>query len=188
MAPQRVVKQLQFLAAALGLPEPIVAEDHDGQHIFVYSHDQSRRYAYSLTWAARQGHLLWVMLNPGTGESEGRRRSTFERCKEWSKSMGYGGLLFGNVFSQRSKSARDLLTLRPGPDTLNDHALSLLSNIAPETIVAWGSHGAKSEQAKQLRASLRNPKCFGYTKNGQPRHPLYVRKGTPLVTWPRSEA
>ncbi len=177
-----------MFATGHALPEPILTEDHDGEHTFLYSNDKSRRYAYSLTWAPSREHLLWVMLNPGTGESENRRRNTFERCMVWSKTMGYGGLLFGNVFSLRTKSAHELLRLQLAPDLLNDSALFLLTGLAKETIVAWGNHGARSAKPSQLVATLTGAKCFGYTKTGQPRHPLYVPGRTELVPWPRGDA
>lgn len=188
MQPLRVAQQLQSFAAESGLPVPVLTEDRDGHHVFVYSKEKRHRYAYSLTWSINQPHLLWVMLNPGTGESEGRRRNTFERCKQWSKSLGYGGLLFGNVFSLRAKSARELLNLNLEQDPLNDRALLVLSKLARETIVAWGNHGAKSDKPSQLAALLRGAQCFGYTKSGQPRHPLYVPGNAQLVSWPRGDA
>lgn len=178
-----VSKEIQRFARGHDLPQPKLCEDVHGLHAYVYSRDESRRYAYSLTWAEDKKHILWVMLNPGTGETEGRRRNTFERCRQWSRSMGYGGLIFGNVFSLRSKSAKDLLTLSQSADPLNENALTFLSKLAPETIVAWGNHGAKSDRSSSLHGVLSNPKCFGHTKIGQPRHPLYVSNGTPLVAW-----
>lgn len=178
-----ILQDLQSFARQHGLPDPVVGSEPDGHHAFVYSSDKTRRYAYSLTWKAGQPHLLWVMLNPGTGESEGRRRNTFERCKTWSHSMGYGGLIFGNVFSLRAKSAEELLKLKHPPDALNNEALAFLSKLASETIVAWGDHGAKSDRPPALRKLLSSPKCFRLTKAGQPRHPLYVSANTPLVAW-----
>jgi hypothetical protein len=157
--------------------------DADGRHLFVYSRDQTRRYAYSLSWDDNLDHVLWTMLNPGTGETEERRRNTFERCKRWSLSMGYGGMIFGNVFSLRSKSAKELLKLDPSPDALDEDALVFLSRLAPQTIVAWGNHGAKSDRPSSLVGLLSDAKCFGYTKKGQPRHPLYVANKTPLAPW-----
>lgn len=178
-----VLHELESFARAHGLPEPVVSDQPDGKHVFVYSQDRTRRYAYSLTWEPDQPHLLWVMLNPGTGESEGRRRHTFERCKAWSYSMGYGGLIFGNVFSLRSKSAKELLKLPQPSDALNNEALSFLSKLASETIVAWGHHGARSDRPSSLRSVLSSPRCLGYTKSGQPRHPLYVPASTRLIVW-----
>ncbi|MFC7409374.1 DUF1643 domain-containing protein [Hydrogenophaga atypica] len=181
--PPPIVVSFRAFAEAHQLPEPVVRDDKDGEHVFVYSHDQSRRYAYALTWATDQPRLLWVMLNPGTGETEGRRRNTFERCKRWSHELGYGGLMFGNVFSLRTRSARDLLK-RPEPaDDLNSEAMELLSTLASCTIVAWGNHGARSDRSAALLGKLIQPCCFGITLAGQPRHPLYVPRDTPLRAW-----
>lgn len=178
-----ILDALQTFALAHQLPAPVVQHQPDGQHSFLYSHDHSRRYAYTLTWAADRPHVLWVMLNPGTGETEGRRRNTFERCKRWSRDWGHGGMIFGNVFSLRTRSARELLKTPQFADELNTEALVLLSQLAPDTIVAWGNHGARSDRPAVLRDLLNQPRCFGLTQAGQPRHPLYVRTGTPLVAW-----
>lgn len=178
-----VLKQLQSFAHEHGLPHAETAEGPDGHHAFLYSVDKARRYAYLLTWDEQLPHLLWVMLNPGTGETESRRRNTFERCKRWSTAMGYGGLLFGNVFSLRSKSAKELSKFPNMPDDLNEQALRFLSGLATETIVAWGNHGAKSDRSVTLHGLLSNPKCFGLTKSGQPRHPLYVPGDAKLIPW-----
>lgn len=183
MPRSRVVRELQAFAEKHRLPEPVLAEDYDGHHAFLYSQDGTRRSAYSLTWSADQAHILWVMLKPGTGETEGRRRNTFECCKQWSRSMGYGGLLLGNVFSLRSKSAKELMKPRKPTDDLNVQALTMLARLAPETIVASGNDGAKADRSGSLQSVLHNAKCFGYTKRGQPRHPLYVPGSTPLVAW-----
>lgn len=180
-----VVAALRTFARAERLPAPAVIDDGDGQHVFVYSRDRTRRYAYALTWDARRAAVLWIMLNPGTGETEGRRRRTFERCKAWSRAMGAGGLLFGNVVPVRAKSAKQLVALFPSlrRDALNERALTLLGTIASQTIVAWGGHGGKTEQASALAAALTKPLCFGVTRAGHPRHPLYVRGDTALVRW-----
>ena len=183
MAGITVVESLQKFSVEHGLPSPLIVDDHNGRNCFLYSMDKSRRYAYSLTWNSTLPHVLWVMLNPGTGETEGRRRNTFERCKKWSVERGYGGLVFGNVFSLRSKSARDLLRLQLSEDALNSTALSFLSHLSSDTIVAWGNHGAKSNLPESLRGILSNAQCFGFTQTGQPRHPLYVPASTPLAKW-----
>jgi len=67
----------------------------------VQSTDNSKRYALLESWNMNLPPLLWVMFNPGTGEIEGRRRRTLDRCRRWSKEWGYGGLLVGNVHASR---------------------------------------------------------------------------------------
>lgn len=178
-----VVESLEKFSVEHGLPLPLIVDDQNGRNCFMYSLDKSRRYAYSLTWDHGLAHVLWVMLNPGTGETEGRRRNTFERCKKWSIEQGYGGLIFGNVFALRSKSAKDLLRLQHSEDAVNKAALSFLSRLSSDTIVAWGNHGAKSNMPESLRGVLPNARCFGLTQRLQPRHPLYVPSRTELVLW-----
>lgn len=178
-----VLESLEKFSVEHCLPSPLIVDDHNSRNCFLYSMDKSRRYAYSLTWDSALPPVLWVMLNPGTGETEGRRRNTFERCKKWSVEQGYGGLIFGNVFSLCSKSARDLLRLQLSEDALNRSALSFLSRLSSDTIVAWGNHGAKSNMPESLRGVSPNARCFGLTEMLQPRHPLYVPASTPLVEW-----
>ena len=148
-----MLHELERFALKHDLPEPTAIQETDGQHVFLYSKNKDRRYAYSLTWTHGQSHILWVMLNPGTGETENRRRNTFERCKQWSRAMGYGGMIFGNVFSLRSKSAKDLLALGPGPEAINEYALTYLSQLAPETIVAW---------ATTVQSQINQTHCMAY--------------------------
>ena len=89
-------------------------------HEYSYSQDMAKRYAYSQTWDASKPKVLWVMLNPGTGETEERRRNTLERCKLWSSEWGFGGLFIGNVFATRTKSAKELANQSKEPDQKNE--------------------------------------------------------------------
>ena len=152
-------------------------------HEYAYSQDMTKRYAYSQTWDISKPKILWVMLNPGTGETEVRRRNTLERCKLWSMDWGFGGLLIGNVFATRTKSAKDLSNLGKEQDLLNESALRLLRTLASETVVAWGGKGRLQDRAKQLAPLLGGATCLGFTANGEPRHPLYVPKATNRTRW-----
>ena len=56
---------------------------------------------------------------------------------------------------------------------------------APHAIAMWGNHGARiySEGIRRdtLVITLRDKwHCFGHTKLGAPKHPLYLPKATPL--------
>lgn len=152
-------------------------------HEYAYSQDMAKRYAYSQTWDASKPKVLWVMLNPGTGETEERRRNTLERCKLWSSEWGFGGLFIGNVFATRTKSAKELANQDKEPDQKNEAALRLLKAVATETVVAWGSKGRHHGRAKLLAPLLEGAACLGLTASGEPRHPLYVPKVTSRRTW-----
>lgn len=149
---------------------------------FVYSGDKTKRYAYRHTWNATGPHVLWVMLNPGTGETENRRRNTLERCISWSKQWGYGGLLIGNVSAVRAKSAKELKSMRLTFDPINQEALRVLRLHALETVVAWGGKGAVHAEA--CLHLLEGSVCLAVTAKGEPKHPLYLPANSERKAWP----
>lgn len=54
-------------------------------------------------------------------------------------------------------------------------------------VVAWGSHLFAASCAKTIQSMLLDPLCLGTTKNGSPRHPLYVAGTQPLIPWEAPE-
>ncbi len=152
-------------------------------HEYVYSHDRTKRYAYVQTWDASKPLVLWVMLNPGTGDTEVRRRPTLERCKRWSSQWDFGGLLIGNLFATRTKYAKELVKQGEESDPLNEAALRMLRATATETVVAWGSKGRHLDRARTMAPLLSGAACLGRTSSGEPRHPLYVPIGIVRTPW-----
>jgi hypothetical protein len=64
----------------------------------------------------------------------------------------------------------------------NDAWILQASAIAQLNVACWGVHGAFRCRQAQLRARL--PwKCLGLTKDGLPKHPLYLKATTPLIEW-----
>ena len=127
--------------------------------------------------------MLWVMLNPGIGETEKQRRNTLERCIRWSREWGHGGLLFGNVFTVRTNSARALLAHPQEVDQMNLDALKMLRSLASEAIVAWGSSVRNPLLVGTIIGILGEAKCLGHTQQGQPRHPLHVANSVTPEPW-----
>ena len=71
--------------------------------------------------------------------------------------------------------------MRAVPDPIgayNDEAISKASRWADLTIAAWGTHGAhldRGSQVKRLLATLKAPVFhLGLSKEGHPKHPLYI--------------
>jgi hypothetical protein len=112
--------------------------------LYLYSHDKKRRYAYSEIWNPDTTLVLWIMMNPGTGDTEQRRRYTLEGCRVWSRGWGHGGFLLGNLTSRRTKLARELSPEDFQPEILNYQALKMLRSVAAEVVVAWGNSAGKS--------------------------------------------
>lgn len=140
-----------------------------------------RNYRYMLTrrWG-RGPTLCWVMLNPSTADAF-RTDNTLAKCIGFTKRAGnYGGAVIVNLYSLRSTDPKALWTCgeaeRIGP--LGDQFITEQAGGRNHAIVAWGTHGARNGRGDQVAAMLANAgvtlHCLGVTKDGQPKHPLYV--------------
>jgi hypothetical protein len=166
--------------------EDRAGSSHEGlPERYLYSPDMTYRYAFGRWWGDQ--HLattdVWVLLNPATGDTERRRRPTLDRCIARSRAAGRSGLVIVNLFAHRHTDPK---TLRHAADPVgpaNDDVLRQLTATAPRTIVAWGAHGAVHGRSRAVGPQLDQPLCLGTTRHGEPRHPLYVSGGAPIVPW-----
>lgn len=134
------------------------------------------RYRYLLwrRWAEADS-LLFIMLNPSTADAE-RDDPTIRRCIGFARSWGFGGVEVVNLFAWRATLPRALARARDPVGPHNDRAISQAVARSRAVIAAWGVHGAlgdRDEQVAQLLAATRL-RCLGLTRDGAPRHPLYV--------------
>jgi hypothetical protein len=125
--------------------------------------------------------LAWVMLNPSTADAESDD-PTIRRCMGFARSWGYGGIEVLNLSPLRSTDPTALLTTHV-PFEVQDYNRELISQAAGGAIVAWGSHPV-ARKATWARRMLWGSHCLGVTKDGEPRHPLYVRADAERMTWP----
>ena len=133
------------------------------------------RYRYRLTreWLMGEGTVLFVMLNPSTADAE-TDDPTIRRCIGFAQRWGFRGLAVGNLFAWRATDPRELRqAIDPvGPE--NDRHLVEMSHAANAVIAAWGAGGGRRGQyaLRLLRGTVEH---LGLTKQGYPRHPLYLR-------------
>jgi hypothetical protein len=179
----RIPTAFRAFAAARNLNMVAGDDGNLSRSAYLYSTDGTRRYAYGEVWNPSATTVLWVMTNPGTGETEQRRRYTLERCRAWSRSWGHGGLLFGNITSRRTKLVRHLSPQDFEAEPVNLQALCMLRSLAQEVIVAWGNSARDSSALSAALPLLNEAMCLGVTKRLQPRHPLYVSRSTERVRW-----
>ena len=155
---------------------------HDGEsgHGAVFS--RCGRYRY-LLWRdadAASRFLAIAMLNPSRADHL-HNDATIGRCHGRARDMG-GALLVWNLFALREKSPA-ILKRRRGPvGRHNPDAIRLALKLAPRTIAAWGVHGAHRGQGAAVLRTCRDAgvtlECYGTTKDGHPRHPLYLKSET----------
>jgi hypothetical protein len=146
------------------------------------------RFALSRTWDGRQPQDCWIMLNPSTADAHDDD-PTIRRCMGFSQGWGAGGITVVNLFALRSTDPQALYSdpnpISPPPGDYNDVMISNASRHGGKTIAAWGVHGWIGGRNAAVMRLLANQSvyCLGVTKDGHPRHPLYVDGATRLIPY-----
>lgn len=138
-----------------------------------------RRYRYVLErrWDEDLPAVLFIGLNPSTAD-EHSDDPTVRRCVRFARDWGYGSLLLANLFALRSTDPKRLVDAEDPVGRWNDRWLERLANRASLAIAAWGVHGVLRGRDQVIVARYRSLHCLGTTKEGHPRHPLYLRADT----------
>lgn len=140
------------------------------------------RYLLHRAWSRAAGlrRVVWLMLNPSSVDEE-RDDPTIRRCAGFSRRAGAAGMTVVNLYALRSVHPDQLWTHPDpvGPDT-DATLVTVLSAAAAHpwpVICAWGT-SARSDRARAVvdlaRAARVSLLALGLTKDGHPRHPLYV--------------
>lgn len=142
------------------------------------------RYRYQLTRGV--GRLLaFVQHNPSKADAE-INDPTLTRDLGFAAREGYDGAELMNVYAGRETEPKKLRLFSDpfGPD--NEKWLDSLAQRHDKIVCAWGA-GVIPAHAAATVAILRRYgarlMCFGTTKGGQPKHPLYLAANTPLIDW-----
>ncbi len=158
----------------------------DAPSTAVYSDCESYRYSLTRVWDAAGPRALFIMLNPSTA-TEIQNDPTIERCERRARVLGFGGFEVANIFAFRATDPRVMraATDPVGPD--NDRLLLAGAARADTVIAAWGVHGAHLGRGVMVAQRLRDAGVvlhqLGLTKDGHPRHPLYLPYAAQPAPW-----
>jgi len=146
------------------------------------------RYRLWRRWNDLQPVMVWVMLNPSTADAS-QDDPTIRRCIGFAKREGFGSIDVLNVFALRATNPDALLSHRDpfGPDNeewllgcRQRHAMSQL-------VLGFGAIHSPRLLSHYKRAWCAfvqaKPNCFGITKAGWPRHPLYLPGNAAIQEW-----
>ncbi|MCB2117354.1 MAG: DUF1643 domain-containing protein [Rhodobacteraceae bacterium] len=147
------------------------------------------RYLLERDWAPGP-RLLWVLLNPSTAD-EARNDPTIERCERRARALGYGGLAVANLFAFRVTRPADLKRAADPVGAQTDRILRRAARSAGAVLCGWGTHGALLGRGAAVEALLRREGlallALGLTRQGHPRHPLYVAYDVAPMPWAGAE-
>lgn len=165
-----------------------------------------RNYRYSLRveWEPGAFVLPVIMLNPSTAD-ETANDPTVERVQRRAMKLKYGGIQVLNLFAYRATEPKDMKAQHDpvGPD--NDATIRrVLEGVAHAVravdgdprdfpvLLGWGTHGSfkgrDAEVLELVRQSGVHPVHLGITKDGHPKHPLYVGYNVGFSTFPLTDA
>mgnify|MGYP002133234169 CR=1 FL=1 len=149
-------------------------------------------YRYSLTRGFDDGPACnFLMLNPSTATAT-EDDPTIRRCIGFAKGWGYGVLYVTNLFALRATDPRELYKhAEPvGPD--NDRCILTAATGSQLVVAAWGVHGAHRDRGADVARLIRKAgvklHCLGTTKDGHPRHPLYLPAALTPVAFDKEAA
>ena len=151
-----------------------------------YSPCEKYRYDLTRIWNPEGARLFYVMLNPSKA-TELRNDPTIERCQRRATRLGFGAMKIGNLFAWRETSPDALrkATSPVGPET--DRLLLEGADWADEVLCAWGVHGTHRARSGAVASLLAESGArlmhLGLTKDGHPRHPLYISYGVKPTLW-----
>lgn len=151
-----------------------------GTSTATFSPDRLYRYALTRSWDPRLPVATFVMLNPSTADAFAVD-PTVRRCLGFARAWRCGSLTVLNLFGLRST---DPAVLRGHTDPIGDDNDATIAAVlaAPgqdgPLLAAWGSHGPYLDRdlavVQVLLDTSRPVLCLGETRDGQPRHPLYI--------------
>ena len=157
------------------------------------------RFRYSLTrdWTPRGETPRWAAfcgLNPSTADAL-VDDPTIRRDVSFARAMGATALIKVNVIPWRATDPKALRAVvgdwtaervRRENDRVLRHAADL-GRRGVGVVAAWGALPTwlRGEVDRALDALGLPLLCLGTTKDGSPRHPLYLPRTAPLVEWRR---
>ncbi len=148
--------------------------------------DESGRYRYALwrAWSDDYPRIVFIMLNPSTADGE-KNDPTIRRCIGFAHVWQFGSMEVVNLFAYRATDASELLRVDDPVGAENNRFLIQAIERCSIVIAGWGTKGSLLERDCQvmqlLTDMMKNVYCLGITKNGCPRHPLYMRGDTQLM-------
>lgn len=153
------------------------------------SRDQLYRYSLTRRWAKGGSVLTFIMLNPSTADAH-QDDPTIRRCIGFARREGCNALLVLNLFAYRATSPENMKAAADpvGPENdafLIKHLNALYPSAGDKVVAGWGTHGSFARRdlhVMQLATAAAGVPLLhlGLTKEGHPRHPLYVKGDQPF--------
>ena len=155
-----------------------------------FSEDGKYRYSLWRFWnyrTAKEGNaraVMFIMANPSTA-GKYTDDPTTQKCAKYAQSWGYDGMYIGNLYARiDTHSLFNGLTEKELIGAEADEWLGIMRNSSSCHVAAWGFMG-KLHPARVIQVRPMFPELYhlGISKDGQPKHPLYLPKDLRPTLW-----
>jgi len=138
------------------------------------------KYRYFLTrdWDENKPLVMYIGINPNTADDK-IDNPTITRLIQFSKDLGYGGMIVTNLLGFRSPKPEALLSVEDPEGPNNSSSILFGASLCKDVVFMWGDSNCLGRDKKIIDA-FPNALCFGRSKRGNPKHPLYLKTGTGL--------
>lgn len=133
------------------------------------------------------GVCTFVMLNPSKADAD-IDDPTIRKCVNYCRLWGYGTMLVVNVFAFRSTDPKMIKEINfdpVGPE--NEYYVRQAVRQSNIVICAWGTQSVYMEQDKETLKWIRDegvwPCMLELSKEGHPKHPLYLKGDLQPQSW-----
>lgn len=177
----------EYCKTEFGLRVELGFDNLFGQDAAVFSQDGMFRYLLTRIWGT-EPPAVFLMLNPSTADAF-VEEPTVRRCMGFARRWSCGGLVVVNLFGLRATDPKVMLAHAEPVGERNDDVLAAVAQMdVKHWVAAWGRPGTHRGRAVEVRELLASEgvqlQYLGLTDGGQPRHPLYLKAGTPLTPFP----
>jgi len=159
------------------LPRTLVKGTKESGALF--SLGKSYRYALWRQWDSEKPICSFICLNPSTAD-ENQDDPTVRRCIDYAKQWDCGTFVMLNIFAFRATDPNVMKAhLRP-EGTHNNIVISTYARQSMYAVAGWGNHGLHQERSERVEMLLNREgitlDALKVNANGQPAHPLYLKK------------
>lgn len=154
----------------------------------IFSEDGRYRYQLTYRWAPGGRTALFGMQNPSTANAD-KSDPTVTRCVGFAKRFKCNALVVVNMAAGIATKPANLLKLEDPVGPHNLQAIRASGTGVDVVVAAWGALSPELREifgdSIRMFRLLRDVRCLGLTKGGDPRHPLYLPSKARRIKLPR---
>ena len=145
----------------------------------ILSKNRKHRYLLSRIWDLNNENILFIMLNPSSAD-EDIDDATTTKVISFSKKWGYGGLHNCNLYTYRTSRPKILFSVPINNRGSNKSEIKKYAKKCSKIVYAWGN---KEKVPPWLNQMVSNPSFIELSKEGVPKHPLYLKSNLKLKSF-----